>query len=212
MHKQRASAMARERSECVSALATAPAGFLQASWLLLRIHMLRFARQMTAGFRFRKQPSAKRGATAGKARGGWLIGTLVAVAVVFGFGTLAFQSVSNIREAVGTVAVTLAQDPDAAEWADGTPDMPPEKRIVGRTPREPAPGFTQAPEVLMALAFVALLLVVATMLLAIGNGDLAKPDWDLEWLATLPLPMSTMLSGRILARALLTPVGFSVLW
>jgi membrane protease YdiL (CAAX protease family) len=77
---------------------------------------------------------------------------------------------------------------------------------------EPAAGFTAPANVLKAIAFVAIFLTAAATLLAIGNGDLSRPDWDLEWLATLPMPLSTVLGARILTRAVLLPMGLAALW
>jgi membrane protease YdiL (CAAX protease family) len=59
---------------------------------------------------------------------------------------------------------------------------------------------------------ITLLFLFASTLLAICNGDLTRPDWDLEWLATLPLPLGTLLSARIAARSVVSPAGLSALW
>ena len=178
-----------------------PIRLLHAFWLLLRLQLLRYGRQMTAGFRFlRKKPApGKREATPGKARRGWLIGGLVALAIGFAFVNIAQNTMSNIRQQMGTTAVT------------GTAPTPGARRAALRVPLPPAPGFTMTPNMLKAATLVTLLFLLASTLLAIGNGELARPDWDLEWLATLPLPLTTLLTSRIASRAVLSPMGLSTL-
>ena len=39
------------------------------------------------------------------------------------------------------------------------------------------------------------------------RGELAKPDWDLEWLITLPIRSDTLLWARILERSVVNPSG-----
>ncbi len=194
-------------------IADAPASSPRAYWLLLRLNLIRYGRQMTAGFRFlRKKPApGKREATPGKARRGWLVGSLVALSVGFAFVNIASHIVSNVREQMGSayvsVPVALQNGPAAGRFA--VRRLP--SKIV-RVALPPAPGFALAPNVLKAVTLVALLFLVASTLLAIGNGELTRPDWDLEWLATLPLPLGTLLSARIAARTVLSPMGLSALW
>ena len=60
----------------------------------------------------------------------------------------------------------------------------------------------------VGLAFLLLLLWFASLLLTIASGELAKPDWDLEWLVTLPIRADTLLWARILERSVVNPTGF----
>lgn len=55
------------------------------------------------------------------------------------------------------------------------------------------------------------LLLLAVILLALANKELAAAQWDLEWLATLPSPLRTLLGVRIAERALINPTGLLVL-
>src|ERR1700730_15092183 len=85
-----------------------PIGNTRAIWLLLRLQAVRYARQLAGGFRlFRKnEANPKRAATAGKSKQNWLIGSLVALSLVFTFTNLAHQSVSNIKERAGSIVVS----------------------------------------------------------------------------------------------------------
>ena len=57
----------------------------------------------------------------------------------------------------------------------------------------------------VGLAFLLLLLWTASLLVTVGSGELAKPDWDLEWLITLPIRSDTLLWARILERSVVNP-------
>ncbi len=72
-------------------------------------------------------------------------------------------------------------------------------------------GSILAPGVIKGAGFVSTLLLLSALLLALARRDLAQPEWDLEWLATLPLPLSTLLSGQLIERAATNSIGFVVL-
>jgi membrane protease YdiL (CAAX protease family) len=59
-----------------------------------------------------------------------------------------------------------------------------------------------------ALALGCLLAANAAMGLGGRNQDLAKPEWDLEWLVTLPVPLPALLVVRVLERTLLNIFGW----
>jgi membrane protease YdiL (CAAX protease family) len=52
------------------------------------------------------------------------------------------------------------------------------------------------------------LLWLATLLLTLANGELAKPDWDLEWLVTLPVRLPVLLGLRVIERAVICPTAW----
>jgi membrane protease YdiL (CAAX protease family) len=51
------------------------------------------------------------------------------------------------------------------------------------------------------------LLLLVVILVSLGTRELAQPDWDLEWLVTLPVRMPTLLWSRLLERSVANPVG-----
>jgi len=63
----------------------------------------------------------------------------------------------------------------------------------------------------IGLAFLLLVLWFASVLLTIASGELVKPEWDLEWLVTLPIRAETLLWARILERSIVNPSGFMML-
>ncbi len=56
------------------------------------------------------------------------------------------------------------------------------------------------------------LVLLAAVMLALANKEIASPEWDLEWLVTLPAPTRTLLLVRILERTLINPFGIIALW
>jgi ABC-2 type transport system permease protein len=185
----------------------APASFWRALWLINRLQILRFIRQFSVGLRFisKKDTGTKRTATRGKTRTGWLMGSFIALTMIFGFGNISYLSVSTIIEAAGTTPAAVVP---AAALDKAAPLSAPAKK---RAALPNAPGFALPGQVLSAFTLQAALFLIAAMLLAIANGELVKPDWDLEWQATLPVSLSTLLLSRILARALTNQSGFITL-
>jgi len=81
-----------------------------------------------------------------------------------------------------------------------------------RTPLPPAPGHALPLGVLQACALEIVILSVATLLTLLAAREFAAPDWDLEWLVTLPVPLTTLLAVRIAERTLVNPTGLLTLW
>jgi ABC-2 type transport system permease protein len=57
------------------------------------------------------------------------------------------------------------------------------------------------------VSFLLLLLFTSSLLINIASGELAKADWDLEWLITLPVKSDTLIWARILERSVVQPAG-----
>jgi ABC-2 type transport system permease protein len=62
-------------------------------------------------------------------------------------------------------------------------------------------------ELMVGVAFLLLLLWVSALMISTASGELAKPDWDLEWLITLPIRSDTLIWARILERSVVQPSG-----
>ncbi|HUQ10532.1 MAG TPA: type II CAAX endopeptidase family protein [Steroidobacteraceae bacterium] len=67
--------------------------------------------------------------------------------------------------------------------------------------------FSEA--LVVGLAFLLLLLWTSSLLLNVASGELARPDWDLEWLITLPVKSDTLIWARILERSVVQPSGIA---
>lgn len=56
------------------------------------------------------------------------------------------------------------------------------------------------------------LLVLATIVSGIATREITAPEWDLEWLITLPVPLTALIDARILQRSVLSPLAIILIW
>jgi membrane protease YdiL (CAAX protease family) len=170
----------------------APGGIARTTWLLVRLRLLRLLNMLSvlAGSRFGtrgRRPFRHRSAA------NVLISGLLLLIMVGGFAVLAREMVANMQDALGTVTVA-----------------PGDGEVFAR-PIAAEPGHVLAPGVLDAATFAASLLLLSALLATVANWELTRPDWDLEWLATLPLPRPTLLAGKIVERVLSNHFGVMTL-
>jgi ABC-2 type transport system permease protein len=191
----------------------------RAAWLLVRLRLVRLLNQTGSAFgRWKKaEPGApRRRATPGKARLGWLVGSLVGLSMLWAFTALAHQAVSNMKRELGSVPTlaTSSHAADSASWPRGRdPTRRAEQyREAERTPLPVAPGRFLSPGVLRGATLEVCLLLLAALLVALGSRELAQPDWDLEWLVTLPMNFPTLLGVRVVERTIVNPAGLLALW
>ncbi|HEU5135942.1 MAG TPA: type II CAAX endopeptidase family protein [Steroidobacteraceae bacterium] len=59
----------------------------------------------------------------------------------------------------------------------------------------------------IGVAYLLVVLWTASLLVTVASGELAKPEWDLEWLITLPVRSDTLLWARIAERSVVNPTG-----
>ena len=59
----------------------------------------------------------------------------------------------------------------------------------------------------IGVAFLLFILWMSSLLLTIGSGELAKSEWDFEWLITLPVRSDTLLWARLAERSIVNPSG-----
>jgi hypothetical protein len=178
----------------------------RAAYLLTRLRLRRQLNQIGAAFgRFRvRSSSAKQSGSPTR----WIMSVLVAVAMLWTFGNIAYQSVMNLERVLGTVQVqsVAAGNPQAAARDNaGRPRAPSVQRIA------PAPGSVLAPAVLRGAAFATTLLVIAVLSMAVASREVARPEWDFEWLVTLPVPLSTLLASRLIERVFTNSMAFVAL-
>jgi ABC-2 type transport system permease protein len=176
-------------------------GGIGAARLLVGLRLRRLLNQVQVSWQvMRRQPISgkKRTATPGKARLGWLLAGLIGISMMFTVTHLAIQGMANLQRALGSAQVAKTEQVQAP-------------MSQARVPLPPAPGNTLPAGVLQGVALELLILVAAAFLLSLGSGDLGKPDWDLEWLVTLPLSLATLLVVRIAERTFLSG-GLLLLW
>lgn len=167
----------------------APPSTVQAIWLLIRLRLRRLLNLSGSALLFQRGKQGRsRAATPGKRRGRWLVGVLLMAPMLFSFGHMARNSVLNLHCQLDAVATCGLGDKMPAVIAHLT-----------------ATPFSAA--LLAGLAFQLTLLWLVSVVVPLGTGDLARPDWDLEWLVTLPTPVATLLWARVFERSVVNPAG-----
>ncbi len=174
-------------------------GNWRAVWLLTRLRLQRLVNVSGRGFSFKKGAKS-RAATPGKKRGRWLLGVLLVLPMLFSFGNIARHSLLNLHCLLDQVAACQAKgsmqtdsrllDPVIAQLID----TPFSAALTG------------------GLTLQLMLLWLVSVLVPLGMGELSKPDWDLEWLVTLPAEKGTLLWARVLERTVVNPAGLLALW
>ena len=177
----------------------APLTAWRAVWLLTRLRLQRLLNVSGRGFAFRKARQG-RPATPGKKRGRWLLGVLLFLPMLFSFGTIARHGVLNMHCLLDQVAACQAQG-----------SMQAGERLLAPVIAEFI-GHPFSTALAGGLALQLMLLWLVSVLLPLGMGELSKPDWDLEWLVTLPVDKATLLWARVLERTVVNPAGLLALW
>ena len=182
----------------------APPTTWRAVWLLTRLRLQRLLNVSGQGLAFRRSSNGNIGksrpATPGKKRGRWLLGALLLLPMLFSFGNIARHSLLNMHCLLDQVAACQARG-----------SMQTDSRLL-----EPVIAQLMATPYSAALAgglaLQLAMLWLVSVLLPLGMGELSKPDWDLEWLVTLPVEKPTLLWARVLERTLVNPAGLLALW
>ena len=178
--------------------ATPPSAW-RAVWLLTRLRLQRLLNVSGRGLSFKKN-SKSRPATRGKRGGRWLLGALLLLPMLFSFGSIARHSVLNMHCLLDQVAACQASG--SLHTGSGLLDP-----VIAQLMAAPFSAVLTG-----GLTLQLALLWLVSVLLPLGMGELSKPDWDLEWLVTLPAEKSTLLWARVLERTLVNPAGLLALW
>ena len=177
-------------------LLSAPRAF----WLLARLRLLRLLNIGNA-LRFRKGwlgPS--RAPTRSKKNARWLVTFVLSAFMLAAFLNTASTSLLNMQCRLPTGSQCVAVESDPAS------------RVAMRKARKELQAAPFHPVLMQAAVMQASLLFGIAFLLPLGSKELAQPDWDLEWLVTLPMERRTLLLARIAERTLANPSGILALW
>jgi ABC-2 type transport system permease protein len=176
---------------------TASIGALSATRLLVRLRVRRIWNQISGFYRYR-MGSPDRKATSRTSPVMGLLTGFVALSMLAIATQYSYQGIANMEVALGSVAVQ-----DTRERRDlRTPGRATERQQASpKLQRLPAaPGSVLSPGVFQGATFIVTLLLIVALLMTVGSRDIARPEWDLEWLITLPIPLSTLLVSRLLER------------
>lgn len=152
-------------------------------WLLTRLRLVRLSNLAAPALRFsvfKKKKKAGRQGEAGKSGTSPLVGAVVGLFMLFAITQMAQGMLLNLHMQL-----------------DG----------AARFRMEPG-AFS--PSLLAGMAMVLTLVLCLNVFTDVGSRELAKPDWDMEWLVTLPVGINTLLWGRIAERSASSVFGVLV--
>ncbi len=162
----------------------------RAVWLMTRMRLTRQFNQVGNAFSRKKKKAGApvtRVAHGGKRNGMWIVSAVVAVLMLFVCLNMSRMAVLNMQCRLvddGACAQSVTRDGfDFDMAASELHAMPFDPSLMG------------------GLSMVLTALFAISVLLPLAGKELAKPDWDLEWLVTLPVERSTLLWGRLLERS-----------
>jgi hypothetical protein len=146
---------------------------------------------------FRK---AARDGNGGKRSTSWILGGLVAVTMAISLLSISSNIVLNLQCHVVSSSACHHSSPDIGGAA---------RNRIAAAELEQAASFAAPLQHALALELGALFLV--SVLLSLGSKELAQPDWDLEWLVTMPVEPLQLLWGRVLERSAANLIGIFLL-
>jgi len=177
-------------------------------WLMARMRLMRLKNQTTNNLfrafnRKKKAQETKRTASAGKARNLWVLTVLMVLLMSFSFVSIAHNTVLNLQ-------CQLVSDSGCKGTATGSHhDKRPGE--FGNAASELAAAPFAAP-VIGGLTMELSLLFLIGVVMPLASKEMAQPDWDLEWLVTLPVQRKTLLWGRVLERSASNVAGMFALF
>ena len=168
----------------------------QMLWLLTRLRLLRLVNlfgavsRLSFGAKSKRDVHRPQRTGTGRKKGvGLLAGLFLGGMMLFGFGVMAKQSLRNLHHTL----VVQAQI-DAVGGADGVSE-------AGEKFRQTFERTAVEPVLLRATTGLIALLWVVAVCNDLGTRELARPEWDMEWLVTLPIRMPTLLWARLAERS-----------
>ena len=178
---------------------TRPPTPARAMWLMAKMRMARQRNQVGNNLFRRFKKKKARDGIAGKRSNLWILTLLTVVLMSFSFLNLASGVVLNMQCHLDPTSTCQSVD----KHGDQHTDHQQAKQELAATPF--------APVLLNGLSMEVTILFAMAVLLPLGSKELAQPDWDLEWLVTMPIERSTLLWGRILERSASNISGFFAL-
>ncbi|RZT04027.1 hypothetical protein SAMN05216319_4196 [Duganella sp. CF402] len=167
-------------------------------WLMTRMRLAR-QRNMLANNLFRSFRKKPRDATPGKRSNLWILTLVMGLLMTFSFTAMSNNVMMNMQCHLAPASTCRYVDKHGAQQIRM-------EVAIGELSAAPfaAPlmhGLTMEVSILLFLA----------VLMPLGSKEMAQPDWDLEWLVTMPVERSTLLWGRVLERSASNSSGWLAL-
>ncbi|MYN46945.1 CPBP family intramembrane metalloprotease [Pseudoduganella sp. FT93W] len=173
---------------------------LQTIWLMTRMRCLRQRNLLLHALLRGFGRKAARDGNGGKRSTSWILGGLVAVTMAISLLSISSNIVLNLQCHMVSSSACHHSSPDLGGAA---------RNRIAAAELEKAASFAPPLQHALALELGALFLV--SVLLSLGSKELAQPDWDLEWLVTLPASRSSLLWGRVVERSAANLIGIFLL-
>jgi membrane protease YdiL (CAAX protease family) len=162
---------------------------VRAVWLMTRMRLQRqrnlLTNQLFRGFRKNKA----RDGIAGKRSSLWILTLVMALFMSFSVTSLSNGVVLNMQCQLDLASECRSVDKQGETHVD-----------LGTAADELATA-PFAPALVHGLTMEVSILFFIAVLLPLGSKELAQPDWDLEWLVTMPVQRATLVWGRVLERS-----------
>jgi membrane protease YdiL (CAAX protease family) len=171
----------------------------RAVWLLTRVRLLRLF-NMLNGFSLGKKKGPQRTGTHRKRTVYWILSPIVGFFMMFGVINILNGSIVNLHCAIDHTPACMK--------AASLKNNPAVQSLV--MDQLQATGFSAR---LAAAATLQLLMLwLVSVLMPLSSREMAQPEWDLEWLVTLPVQRKALLWGRLLERTIANPSGLMSVW
>lgn len=168
-------------------------------WLMTRMRLAR-QRNMLANNLFRSFSKKKaRDATPGKRSNLWILTLVMALLMSFSFTVMSNNVMLNMQCHLDPASTCRYVD------KDGDPHI----KLEAAAEELSAAPFAEP--LLHGLTMEVSILFFLAVLMPLGSKEMAQPDWDLEWLVTMPVERSTLLWGRVLERSASNASGWLAL-
>jgi membrane protease YdiL (CAAX protease family) len=172
----------------------------RAIWLMAKMRLTRQANQIMASAMFNRFKKKKpRDGIAAKRGNMWILTLVMALLFSFSFGSLARTVIVNMQCRLVEASACQSVDKQGQRHVDVE---------IAAAELHAAPFD---PTLLNGLTMELTILFAVAVLLPLGSKEMAQPDWDLEWLVTLPIKRSTLLWGRLLERSASNSAGIVAL-
>ena len=172
----------------------------RAIWLMAKMRLTRQANQLMASPMFSRFKKKKpRDGIAAKRGNMWILTLVMAAMFSFSFGSLARTAIVNMQ--CRLVESSACQSVDKQGRRHANVEIAAAELHAAPFDAALRNGLTMELTILFAVA----------VLLPLVGREMAQPDWDLEWLVTLPVERSTLLWGRLLERAASNTTGIFAL-
>ncbi len=187
------------------------AGAYTSAAILIKYRFKRLCNFLATGFK-RRSSSDKRTATARKGTRGWVTALILFGFIFFSSVQQAYHVISKTFTVLGNAEISAQQQKTFPGWNCVKPKYERKKLFIQCEPLENAPASLTPGPVGGAITLELVLLFFSVLLLNVASKELTSPEWDLEWLITLPISIPELIGVRVLERTLANPAGLLIIW